>query len=221
LKNPISSLLRICEFLIDDYNEKKDLAIQEDIAMLHDASKQTYKLLENLLEWARSQMGSIAYNPTKVSLLRIVDDCIEYMKVQAAAKNISIKLTNSLDECLVDCDVNMIHAILRNLVSNALKFSFNGSVIAITVDEYSGDGKYVQVSVKDSGVGIDAKDLNKLFRIDEKIISSRGTNDEGGTGLGLILCKEFIDRHKCRIWVESEKGEGTTFFFTLPKSAFD
>ena len=218
LKNPISSLLKVCEYLIENYQAKRENAVKEDIAMLHDATKHTYKLLDNLLEWSRSQMGSIVYTPTEASLLKIINDCINYSKVQAEAKNITITFDDSLDsEGLVNCDVNMIHTVLRNLVSNALKFSFNNSTIEIKITNYKQNDSYYQVSVKDWGVGIDAVDINKLFKIDEKMISSRGTNDEIGTGLGLILCKDFIDKHNCKIWVESKKGKETTFFFILPK----
>ena len=217
LKNPIASLLRICEFLIEDYRTKNEAAVEESIVMLHEASTRTYKLLENLLAWARSQMGSLAYTPIEIPLTKLVNDCVDYMQVQAVAKNINLQLNNPLGECLVVCDYNMMHTVLRNLVSNALKFSFPGSTVEVSADEYNDDLNYVQVAVKDTGLGIDPNDMDKLFRIDEKITSSTGTNDESGTGLGLILCKEFIDKHNCKIWVESEKGKGTTFFFTILK----
>ena len=216
LKNPISSLLNISEFLIDDFNAKKNEAVKEEITMLHYSIVNTYKLLENLLEWSRSQMGSIVYTPSEIPITKILNDCIASLTAQAAAKNISIQLNNSLGECLMNCDFNMIQTVLRNLISNALKFSFVGSTVEIGVTNYS--NSHIQISVKDSGIGIDTNDTSKLFRIDEKIISSKGTNDESGTGLGLILCKEFIDKHNCKIWVESKKGKGTTFFFTLPKA---
>jgi len=116
------------------------------------------------------------------------------------------------------CDMNMIHTVIRNLVSNAIKFSFDSSTIKVSVTDYSEDSNYIQVSVRDSGVGISQENIEKLFKIDQKITSTEGTNKEKGTGLGLILCKEFIDKHNCKIWAESEIGKGTTFSFTLPKS---
>ena len=138
--------------------------------------------------------------------------------LQAAAKNIQLKITNSVDDAQVLCDYNMILTILRNLTSNAIKFSHPNTTIKIDIIDFPMDNNYIQVSVKDSGVGIEEESVWKLFRIDEKVTSTTGTNNEGGTGLGLILCKEFIDKHSCKIWVESVLGEGTTFFFTLKKA---
>ena len=217
LKNPIASLAKLAEVLDADYRGSKMDYLEEDIQMLGDTTKHTFKLLEDLLDWTRSQMNAITYNPTQTSLLKIITDCANYLNVQATAKNIKIQFASN--EYLVNCDINMIHTILRNLISNAIKFSFKDSIIEVAVSDYIEDNNYVQVAVKDAGVGMDADSMSKLFKIDEKIVSSKGTNDESGTGLGLILCKEFIDKHNCKIWVESVKGEGTIFSFTLPKHA--
>jgi signal transduction histidine kinase len=212
LKNPLASLAQMSEFIMSDFKN-----IEESFSMFTESLKNTNKFLENLLVWSRSQMNSVVYMPIKVSLLNIIIESIDYLQAQSMAKNISIRLSNTLKECIVICDVNMIHTVLRNLLSNALKYSAETSIIEIEVVEYAEDTDYVQVSVKDTGIGIDANDISKIFKIEEKIISTKGTNNEEGTGLGLILCKEFIDKHNCKIWVESEKGKGTTFFFTLPK----
>ena len=109
----------------------------------------------------------------------------------------------------------MINTVIRNLISNAIKFSHNDSTIEINVSDYTNN--QVKISIKDSGVGMSAEIIDKLFRIDEKI-TTKGTNKESGTGLGLILCKEFIDKHDCKIWAESEIGKGSTFSFTLLKA---
>ena len=215
LKNPIASLAKLSEVLDADYRNNKTDFLEEDIQMLEVSAKHINKLLEDLLVWTRSQMNAITYNPINTSLSKIITNCINYLNVQAMAKNITLQLT--ADEYMVNCDVNMIHTILRNLISNAIKFSFKDSTIEVIVSVYNEDNNFVQVAVKDAGVGMEESSMNKLFKIDEKIVSSKGTSDESGTGLGLILCKEFIDKHNCKIWVESEINKGTTFFFTLPK----
>jgi signal transduction histidine kinase len=163
-------------------------------------------------------MGNIIYYPENNNIIKIIYDCVNHLKAQAAVKNITIE-TSTMTECWVRCDLNMVNTITRNLVSNAIKFSFENSVINVDVCEYSADNNYMQISVKDAGTGISKENMNKLFKLDEKI-NSRGTKNEKGTGLGLILCKEFIDKHNhnCKIWVDSEIDKGTTFFFTLQKA---
>jgi len=144
-------------------------------------------------------MGAIVFTPFEISIEFIAKECIDSLTLQAAAKNIQLELKNEVGECLVSCDYNMILTILRNLTSNAIKFSFNDTKILISIIDSAEDSNYVQVSVKDEGAGIDKENISKLFRIDEKVTSTQGTAGEGGTGLGLILCKEFIGKHSCRI----------------------
>ena len=226
LKNPISSLYKMGELLDMDYNAlinvipDKELPevieLNSNIILLNEASKQAYSLLENLLEWARSSMGAIGYNPHKYDIVDIINTCAGHLKSQAFVKNITLQTPEEYEKYFVFCDTNLILTVIRNLVSNAIKFSFDNTTIAIDVADYSEDNDYIVVSVKDAGTGMPKEVLAKLFKIGEKI-TSRGTKDESGTGLGLILCKEFIDKHDSKIWVESEVGKGTTFFFTLPK----
>jgi signal transduction histidine kinase len=125
-------------------------------------------------------------------------ECIDNLKSQAIMKNITLQAPDFTDEIYVICDVNMVYTIFRNLVSNAIKFSHKESTIEINVSDFADDDNYVQVSIKDSGIGIPDNVIKKLFRIDEKV-TTKGTNKETGTGLGLILCKEFIDKHNCKI----------------------
>jgi PAS domain S-box-containing protein len=225
LKNPILSLLQISEFLIDDYTattENKPLTDDDILKINNNAARSTYALLENLLEWSRSQMGSIVYTPARNDITKIIDNCVSFLQVQAKVKDINITTSILTTECYVNCDANMVLTVIRNLISNAIKFSFYDSIIEITVmdfvsDNSISDNNYIQVSVKDSGTGISQENIDKLFKVDKKVVM-KGTNQETGTGLGLILCKEFIDKHSnCKIWVESELGKGTTFLFTLPK----
>jgi signal transduction histidine kinase len=220
LKNPISSLYQMSELLFEDYQQKDKANVEDDINLMNDTAKRTYALLENLLEWSRSSMGVITYAPEKNDIIKIIDSSVSYLKIQANVKNITLQAPPYSNESFAFCDANMILTVIRNLVSNAIKFSFNDSIVTVAVTDFAGNNNknnYLQVSVSDSGTGIDPTNLNKLFKIDEKICS-KGTNDESGTGLGLILCKEFIDKHNCKIWVESTVGKGTTFFFTLLKA---
>ena len=217
LRNPFTPLLSLSELLEDSYDDMDADEVKKIITIIHNSSESVYKLLENLLEWSRSARGEMAYEPVENNINEIIYDCVNHLQSQTNAKNISIELPDNLIKIDVMCDMNMIHTVIRNLVSNAIKFSFDSSTIKVSVNDYSEDSNYVQVSVRDSGVGISQENIDKLFKIDQKITSTEGTNKETGTGLGLILCKEFIDKHNCKIWAESEIGKGTTFSFTLPK----
>ena len=143
-------------------------------------------------------MNSVTYTPVNTSLLDIINTSVDYLSIQTLAKQITISYQKDRDFEVL-CDVNMILTVIRNLISNAIKYSHNNSTITILVSDWKEDSKYLQVGIQDEGVGMSDEDSKKLFKIEEKIVSSRGTNDESGTGLGLILCKEFIDKHSCRI----------------------
>jgi PAS domain S-box-containing protein len=214
LKNPISALLTVSDTFVDFYHTMTRDQINKSIKNMRDAAYHTHKLLENLLDWSRSSMGEIVYSPMRNNIVQIINDCADYLQVQATVKNITIKVPDSTVECFVECDINLMHTVMRNLISNALKFSFAGSTVEVGVADYDDD--YICVSVRDFGTGISQENIAKLFRIDEKI-TSVGTNKESGTGLGLILCKEFVEKHNGKIWVESEVGKGTVFSFTVGK----
>ena len=216
LKNPLTPLLSLSELLGDSYDDMDADQVKQITSIIYNSSKNIYRLLENLLEWSRSSQGEMTYEPIENNINEIIYDCVNNLRGQANVKNISIEIPDTLIKNDVMCDTNMIHTVIRNLVSNAIKFSFTDSTIKVSVTDYNMDSNYIQVSVKDSGVGISEDDINKLFRIDKKL-TTEGTAQETGTGLGLILCKEFIDKHNCKIWAESEIGKGTTFSFTLPK----
>jgi len=172
------------------------------------------KLLENLLHWARSQTGKIEYKPEPINLRKLSFESIELLKSQALKK--SIDLSSKIDPLIeVNADRNMLETIIRNLVSNALKFTPENGKVRVTSADL---GNMVEVSVVDSGIGMSQEDVKKLFRIDVKN-SEIGKSKEKGTGLGLILCKEFVERHGGIIWVESELEHGSKFNFTLPKLA--
>jgi len=168
-------------------------------------------LLINLLEWSQSQTGRIEYHPKKSDVYSVVKNVISLLKPSADEKQ--VKLVSNIDENVVAYfDENMIRTVLRNLINNAIKFSSPGGEIRI--GGLSSDNT-IELSVIDNGVGINKTDAEKLFKIDVKH-STNGTSGEKGTGLGLILCKEFVEMHGGRIWVESELKKGTNFKFTLP-----
>ncbi len=225
LKGPFNSLIGFSELLINDI-EEKDFTNAEDYSKsIYSTSKNTYNLLLNLLEWSRSQSGIINYNPEQISLSESLDEVFDLLNDQAKKKGAHL-VSEILPDIKVYADKNMLGTILRNLISNAIKYSHKGGNIIIKALNKI---DHIQVSVSDFGVGIHSKDIKRLFKI-ENSLSSPGTHDEKGTGLGLILCKEFVEKHGGKIWVESEvenishgssenedfKQSGSTFYFTLP-----
>jgi PAS domain S-box-containing protein len=211
LKNSFFSVMGLSKILADPENNDSEDKKLETAQMLHNSSKKLYAFLENLLGWARVQRGEIEFIPEEYELYEIVSE-VTYLFRPKAEQN-GVKLINNIGENItVFCDQNMIKTVLRNLVSNALNFTEkNGSVI-IDVQE---DEEKITLSVTDTGVGISEANIGKLLRIDKKYIGTN-VNGEKGTGLGLILCKEFVEMHGGKIWIESEIGKGSKFYFTLP-----
>lgn len=209
LKNPFNALIGFSEMLLT-YHEIKDAEQREIIELIHGTSKQTFTLLENLLIWARSQSGRLTYQPENISLNDLVIQNYNLLKNAAMQKNIHINIHQT--HAKIYADTNMVNTVIRNLISNAIKFTPNNGNIEV-INNLT--GQFVYVSVKDSGVGISPEDINKLFRIDVNY-SKPGTNEEQGTGLGLLLCKDFIEKNGGKIFVESEENKGSTFTFTLP-----
>ena len=214
LRSPFNTILGFGELLLSSYSELSDEERQNMITQLYKTSIQTYDLLENMLNWARIQTRNIKYEPREIRLYEFFERKFDlYQKI---AKNKGITLQNKLDENLnVFADVNFLETILRNLINNAIKFTASGGNIRITSTLVE---NAVIISVADSGVGITQEQIETLFYID-KNKSTAGTNGENGSGLGLILCKEFIEEYGGTITVESEQGKGSTFSFTVPTSA--
>jgi signal transduction histidine kinase/ligand-binding sensor domain-containing protein len=211
LKNPFNTILGFSELLnmkYDTLSEEKKLRYME---VIFSSSKNIYNLLENLLQWARTQTDKIAFEPIVFSLKQLVEQNINLLKENITTKNIKIghKIT---DSCNVYADRNMINTVVRNLLTNAIKFTRSGGDIAINTLRKNG---HIEISVKDSGIGMSAEETEKIFRVDANF-SKSGTDGETGTGLGLILCKEFIIKNGGKIWVESDPGKGSRFLFTLP-----
>lgn len=216
LKNPFSSLLGASELLYENayiYDSEK---VKKFSKILNDSARSGYNLLENLLEWSRTQTGDISFYPSTVDINEIVDCNFANLKMFATNKNIELR-SEIKEDMMIIADKNMLNTILRNLLSNAIKFTFNdGNVTVIVKDNAS----HVMFSVRDTGTGIEKENIEKLFRIDTKYFNV-GTANERGTGLGLLLCKEFVEKHYGKIWVESEFGKGSEFKFTISKKITD
>ncbi len=212
LKNPFQGIIGFSELILSEAKRENLNTIEKYAENIYTASNQTYKLLENLLNYTRSQVGLIRYNPIKIKL----DDLIEegYILAMGNADKKNVSIFNEINtESEVYVDEIMISAVFRNLISNAVKFTEEGGYVKIISEEKSDK---VIIKVIDTGVGIKKKDLSKLFKADLNF-STFGTQNEKGTGLGLVVCKDFVTKNKGEIMVESKIGEGSTFTVILPK----
>lgn len=210
LKNPFNTLLGISELLSANVHSYTKEEIQERSQIIHDSTLSLYKLLDNLLNWSRSQLDSIVYQPELFPLLPEVNQEIKLIETFSDRKNVKISVRIA-DHIMVFADKHVIGIVLRNLINNAVKFSHIDGKVMVSADE---KGDMVEVAVTDNGVGMDREELDKLFKLDQSF-TTKGTANETGTGLGLILCKEFIEKNGGKIWVSSTKEKGSTFFFTL------
>lgn len=211
LRGPFSSLLGFSELLqaeLKDHPSEKTRKMAETI---HDIASKTYELLEDTLLWANFQSKNLTFSPISVYISEIIYEVANILEPIAKVKQITLS-NNSGNVSSVYIDVYMFKAILRNLVSNAIKFTNKGGKIGISAIH---NDSYTTISVTDNGVGIRPEILDKLFNV-SSIQSSKGTADESGTGLGLLLCKEFVEKHHGKIWIESEVGKGTKISFTIP-----
>jgi PAS domain S-box-containing protein len=212
LKNPIGSFLNLSEVLSTMFDEFSKEELKEYLEEMYFSSQHLFKLLENLLIWSRSQTGKIQVHHERFDIKMIIDSNVSLLKLNADNKKIKL-INNSVENSFVNADENMTNTVIRNLISNALKFTErDGSITISTV----ADDESIQISITDTGVGMDEEVIGNLFRID-KNHTTRGTANEKGTGLGLILCKEFINKQDGEIWVDSQPGHGSTFNFTLPR----
>jgi PAS domain S-box-containing protein len=211
LKNPLGSFKQLVEAISSEYDTMRPEEMRELLGDVRDLAMHTYDLLENLLTWSRTQRGQIEYNPVRVDLSFIAYNNVSLLQIAAREKNIKI-LQDIPKEVYAMADTNMVTTIFRNLLSNAIKFTPENGAIRIHCDVRD---KHVLIAIKDTGVGISEDNISKLFRIDVQH-TTPGTNNEKGTGLGLILCHEFVTKNGGNIWVESKLGAGTEFKFTLP-----
>jgi PAS domain S-box-containing protein len=211
LRTPFSNIVGLSEILLEEiqnknFEESKKLAVH-----IHDSSERALLLLNNLLEWARMQTGHISFQPETLNLQEIISETIQLFEDFADQKSIRIDV-DIPDNQKVKADKKMVGTVLRNLISNSIKFNYPNGSLTIRAQKKRSD---VVVSVTDEGVGMHDSELNNLFCSDQNH-STQGTNNESGTGLGLLLCKEFTEMHDGKIWAESEPGKGSTFYFTLP-----
>ena len=213
LKSPFLGLMGYSQILSEEYADLKEDERKTYIGYIYELTKSTYKLLENLLEWSRLQTGKIEFNPDTLNIYDALFPTLDLLAKTAQNKRISIE--PQIDKDLVlKADKYMLQAVVRNLISNSIKFTQpNGHII---INAKKDDHRCV-VSVQDDGVGMNKATVNTLFRIDVTK-STKGTVNEEGTGLGLLLCKEMIERHNGKIWAESEEGGGSKFYFSLPYS---
>ncbi len=214
LKNPFNAILGFSNLLFEAYDNFDDKQRKLYIKNICEASGNTFKLLQNLLEWSRIQSGKIEVVPQKIDISEMVDE--NFIVLKPAAQSKKIELTSSITKPLTAyADSNMVKAIIRNLISNAIKFTHPGGKIDVSAISA---GSEVTVTIADTGIGIKPSDLKRLFRIDDHF-RTNGTQNEEGSGLGLILCKEFVEKNGGKIWAESKKGSGSKFIFTLPSEA--
>lgn len=211
LKNPFGVILGATEVIINEIDSLEKVELKEYINSIDTVGKQTYRLLENLLYWAGSQSGRVTFQPVELDLKKLIEEVLTNMSDLARNKSIAISFQIKTDDTLI-ADPEMIKTILRNLISNGIKFTPRGGNVSITV---MGEGKEKIIKVKDTGIGIEDSLKEKLFTIDS-ITSTPGTDGEKGTGLGLMICKEFIEKHGGTISIESEPGKGTEFIISFP-----
>lgn len=234
LKNPFNTMMGFAELLLMNFERMEKEKVKKFHRLMYKASKNGFDLLENLLQWARAQTGRLQWEPSEIDMKILVSQNFDLLNSNAQNKNIALvsKITQPLT-CFADG--NMISTVLRNLISNAIKFSKPGGQIIVSAKTFTKivpvvtdeadeqedkptekEVEFAEITVSDKGVGMKEKDIKKLFRIDVHH-TTPGTNEEQGTGLGLILCKEFVEKNGGSIRVESTFGKGSDFIFTIPR----
>lgn len=212
LRGPLGTQREFTKILSENDSHFSETERVQYLKMLEESSDLVYSLLENLLDWSRSQSGNITFQPISILFYELVQRVVGLLNLSANKKKVII--SNQIPKGLeIFADLLMIETVVRNLISNAIKFSYSNHEVTIGISNESQTTSPV-FFVKDQGVGMEKEQLNNLFRLDKKI-STPGTGQESGTGLGLILCKEFLEKHNGSVWVQSEPNKGSTFFFQL------
>lgn len=212
LRAPIGTIKMITASLENDRNRMTDPHVLKSFDMIHETSEEAYNLLENLLRWSRNQNGKTRVYPTTFDLSKAIHQVIVLFNAIAASKELKMN-DHSIPGIVVYADEDMIRTVLRNLLSNAIKFSFPGGLIDISLSEMP---DMIMVAVKDNGQGIKKELQSKLLKGNE-YISTYGTHNEKGSGLGLMLCRDFVKMNKGKFWFSSQENKGTTFYFTVPR----
>ncbi len=211
LRNPFTILLNFSEILYQNFDEFSDEKKKDYIKYILESSQQSYDLLENLLRWARSQSGIMEFHPSKINITEIIKENVLFTSGYAQNKNLDVTFKEDIN-LYVYADRNMLSSVIRNLLLNAIKYTEQNGKIFIDTRTHD---LFAEISFADTGIGIEKERLEQFFRIDHKV-KTAGTNQEGGTGLGLILCKEFIEKNGGKIWAQSQIGEGSKFTFSIP-----
>jgi signal transduction histidine kinase len=212
LRTPIGNISQLLDMLEETFAAGYKAKTAEILLKLKSSADSTFKLLENLFDWARNQISEVTYNQEELNLRQLLRDCLAAHQMPAKEKNIRI-LSNCDDSLKVIADAHMVKTIIRNLISNAIKFTPENGEIRINAER--ADDKKISISIHDSGVGIEKERLPLLFDFTQNK-TTYGTNGEKGTGLGLSLCRDLVNMNKGELKVESEVGKGSTFSFTLP-----
>lgn len=211
LKSPFNSIIGFSDLLVEQIHKNDYQGLEKYATIIQNSSQEAMDLLINLLEWSRTQTGRVEFNPEYFELISVINGVTKLFEGSAQHKSITIfcELPHNIP---VFADKAMLNTILRNLISNGLKFTIPGGKILISTVQKSNE---LEVSVADNGIGMSREIMGKLFHIEESF-SNVGTRNEKGTGLGLMICKEFVEKHAGRLWVESEEGKGSIFKFTIP-----
>jgi hypothetical protein len=213
LRGPMNGFLGLTSIMADDIEELSAFELKEIATTMRTSAVNIYRLIENLLEWSKMQRGKISFEPQPIFLKSSLTKSIELMMDTANKKQIELRI-NIPEYHVVFADIHMLETIVRNLLSNAIKFSFKGGVVEISAAKIEND--MMRIVVKDNGIGMNPEMVSKMFKLTENI-NRKGTEGEPSTGLGLILCKEFVEKHGGKIWAESSEGEGSSFIFTMPQ----
>ncbi len=214
LRSPFTILLNFSKILYNKFDSFDHQLQKEYISAINDSAEHTYTILENLLRWSKANSGEIRFSPTRINLTSVIYESILLLANEAGNKNLNIYFNNQVEH-LITADRNMLSVVFNNLINNAIKYSYPAGKIIINIEKINSD---YQIKISDKGTGIESQRLNHLFKIGD-LIKTPGTNNEHGAGLGLLIIKEFIDKHQGKIIVRSVKDGGSTFVVTLPGEA--
>jgi|CZKP01.1.fsa_nt_gi signal transduction histidine kinase len=214
LRSPFQGFLGITQNMAENADSYSAQELSTVFIKMHQTADNLFNLLRNLLEWAQMQKGSMSFQPKEFSLSDLIAENVQTLKKRSEQKGIAI-INTAAAPIQAYADERMINSILLNLISNAVKFTNRNGTVTISTNKT--DEEIIEISVSDTGIGMAKSSVEKLFRVGEKI-RSIGTDGELSTGLGLLLCKEFVEKHGGKIWVKSQQDIGSSFYFTLPSS---
>lgn len=213
LRGPFNPLLGISEIMANDFKSLSKKELKYYSKEIFNSLKNIYTLLENLLSWSRIETGQMQFNPEKINIYEKTENVINLLSEISKSKDISV-FNETGKDIFVTADPTMLNSVMQNLISNSIKFTYNGGSLRVFAEDINNG--FIKVTVSDNGVGMDDKQIKNLFKL--SVTSTRGTNNEKGTGLGLMICKEMVEKNGGTISVKSEAGKGTDISFTIPKA---